>query len=68
MKRDVSRFGLGVALLCFACFVLVMVGAAAGRELMSTALGPLPLGVWLLLAIHILPVVFGIVHMNRAER
>ena len=68
MKRDVSRFGLGVAVLCFVCFVCVLVGAAAGQELMNTVLGPLPLGVWLLLMIHVLPVVFGIVHMNRAER
>jgi len=68
MKRDVSRLGLGIAALCFGCFVLVMVGAASARELMNAAIGPLPLGVWLLLVIHILPVFFGIIHMARAER
>jgi len=68
MKRDVSRLGIGIAALIFCCFVFFLLGAASGRELLSAAVGPFPLGVWLLLAIHVLPVVFGVIHMNRADR
>lgn len=68
MKRDVSRFALCVTVLSFVCFVALLLGAAAGRELLNSMLGPFTLGVWLLLTIHVLPVVFGLVHLNRADR
>jgi len=68
MHRDVSRFALCVTAGSFACFVALLLGAATGRELLNSMLGPFTVGVWLLLTIHVLPVVFGIIHLNRADR
>ena len=67
MNRDVSRFALVVTALSFVCFVALLLGAAAGRELLNSMLGPFTVGVWLLLTIHVLPVVFGILHLNRSQ-
>ena len=66
MNRDVSRFALGVAALVFGSFVLFLVGVASFRETLNQNYGPFSLGVWLLLIIHLCPVVFGIVHMKRS--
>jgi len=68
MKRGVSRFALSVVAFVFVCFVLFLLGVAAGRDLLNVGLGPFTAGVWLLLLIHTVPVVLGIVHMKRADR
>lgn len=67
MNRDVSRFALGVAALVFGCFVIFLLGTASARDWLNSSLGPFSVGVWLILTIHVFPVVFGIVHMNRAS-
>lgn len=67
MKREVSRLALLVAALVFGCFLIFLLGVSLARDTMNSYVGPLSLGVWLLLAVHVLPVVFGIVHMNRAN-
>ena len=66
MKRDVSRLSLCVVAVVFGCFVVFLLGAASGRAWLNSELGPFTVGVWLLLTIHIFPVVFGIAHMNRS--
>ena len=68
MKTDVSRFALVVAGLALCCYVVFLLGAAVGRDWLNSSLGPFSVGVWLMLVIHFVPVVFGIVHMRRADQ
>ena len=67
-NRDVSRFALIAAALVFGAFIAFVVGAAIGRDLLNSPFGSLTGGVWLLLVVHVLPVVLGIVHLARAWR
>lgn len=67
MERDVSRLALGVAVVVFGCFVAFLLGVASFRETLNSQAGPFTVGVWLILAVHVLPVVFGLIHMSRAR-
>ncbi|MEM7218032.1 MAG: hypothetical protein AAF515_06675 [Pseudomonadota bacterium] len=65
MTTDVPRFAWLSALSMFALFLLLLFGAAEGRSFLQVQLGPLPLSLWVVLGLHIGPVVLGALYLRR---
>lgn len=68
MNGPVSGFAKGSALLVFGLYLALLLGVSVARPLMAAYLGPLTAGNWLMLALHLTPVLLGIEHLRRERR
>ena len=66
MTTDVPRFAWLSALGLFLLFLVLLFGAAEGREFLQLMLGPLPLSLWVVIGLHLGPVVLGVIYLRHS--
>ncbi len=65
LSGSVSRFAVGSALFVLVLYLALLFGVSVGRPVMAAHFGPLAVGNWLILALHLAPVLLGVAHLRR---